>query len=242
MSSPTKRVYILTGGTMVHVTPHFALCAPAYGTVGSEIADRLACRVLLSMSDESYEIVLVKTKMAGSNSDATMARLAQLGVRSAPETNADAQVFVQAVLGDTQAVALIMAAAICDFVPVELTAIGRSGDITTIQHFGKEQKRLHHIETLTLQMRPSDKLIDGIKRTRPDLTIVTFKTTAGVTEDELFAQAFYNLQKSKSDLVFANDIQNYQNMVVTAAGERLRGDDRRETLDLLCEKLLAMIV
>ncbi len=242
MSSPTKRIYVLTGGTMVHVTPHFALCAPAYGTVGIEIADRLSHKLSLTMGDRSYEIVLVKTKMAGSNSTATMAQLAQLGVRSAPESNADAQAFVQAVLADTQAVALIMAAAICDFEPVGLTAVGRSGDSVIMQHFGKEQKRLHHIETLTLQMRPSDKIIDGIKRTRPDLTVVTFKTTAGVTADELFAQAFYNLQKSQSDLVFANDIQNYQNMVVTATGERLVGSARRDALDLLCDKVLATII
>ncbi|MCE7987453.1 MAG: hypothetical protein DYG89_40315 [Caldilinea sp. CFX5] len=213
MSSPAKRIYILTGGTVVHVTPHFALCAPAYGTVGIEIADRLAHRLLGTIPDGNHEIVLVKTKMAGANSSATMARLALLGIHATPETNADAQAFVQAVLADAQAVALIMAAAICDFSPIDLTAVGKSGHITTMQHFGKEQKRLHHIETLTLQMRPSDKIIDGIKRVRPDLMVVTFKTTAGVTADELFSQAFYNLQKSQSDLVFANDIQNYQRLI-----------------------------
>lgn len=242
MDAMVKRLYILTGGTMVHVTPHFSLCAPAYGTVGIEIAERLSPQLSVTMSERKYEIVLVKTKMAGSNTSATMAHLAMVGLHSTPETNADVQAFVQAVLADPQAVALVMAAAICDFKPVGLTAVGRNGAMVTMQQFGKAQKRLHHVDTLTLQMRPSEKIIDGVKMARPDLKLVTFKTTAGMTEDELFAQAFYNLQKSQSDLVFANDIQNYQNMVVTAAGERLVGADRLGTLDLLCEKLLATML
>jgi len=32
-----KKIVIYTGGTMVHVRPHFSLCAPAYGTVGEAI-------------------------------------------------------------------------------------------------------------------------------------------------------------------------------------------------------------
>jgi len=236
-----KRIYILTGGTMVHVTPHFALCAPAYGTVGVEIFTRLEQRLTASARREQYEVILIQTKMAGANRSETMAHLARLGLPSSPETNIDVQNYIQAILRDAEGVALVMAAAICDFEPVALTAEGRNG-MVVMSKFGKEQKRLHHVETLTLQMRPSDKIIDGIKTARPDLKLVTFKTTAGVTEDELFEQAFYNLQKSQSDLVFANDIQNYQNMVVTAAGERLLGADRLGTLDLLCETLLATMM
>lgn len=232
-----KQLYVLTGGTMVHVTPHFALCAPAYGNVGCEIYQRLSQLLLAHGLAHQYEAVLVKTKMAGPNSKETSAVLEALGTCTAPETNADLKALVQALVGDDRCGALIMAAAICDFEPVTLNAIGRNGPVEMTK-FGKDQRRLHHVETLTLQMRPSDKIIDGLKVMRPDLKLVTFKTTAGVTEAELFAQAFYNLQKSQSDFVFANDIQNYQNMVVTARGERLLGHDRTATLDLLCETLI----
>ena len=235
-----KRIYVLTGGTMVHVTPHFALCAPAYGNVGSEIYQRLSQILIAHGIAHHYEAVLVKTKMAGPNSNETIAFLEELGVCTSPETNADLKTLVQSMLGDARCVALIMAAAICDFEPVDLKAVGRSGIVEMIE-FGKEQQRLHHVETLTLQMRPSNKIIDGIKLVRPDLKLVTFKTTAGVAEAELIAQALYNLQKSQSDFVFANDIQNYQNMVVVASGERLLGHDRAATLDLLCENLMRAI-
>lgn len=234
----TKRIYVLAGGTMVHVTPHFALCAPAYGTVGEEISARLTQRLTASPAGNQYEVILIKTKMAGVNTDETMARLATFGLHSSPETNTDVQACVEAILRDTECVALVMAAAICDFEPVALQAQNRGGTVA-ISRFGKDQKRLHQVETLTLQMRPSDKIIDGVKVARPDIALITFKTTAGVAETELFAQAFYNLQKSHSDLVFANDIQNYQNMVVTTSGERLVGSDRSAALDLLCHKLLA---
>ena len=225
---------------MVHVAPHFALCAPAYGNVGVEIHQRLSHVLLSSGVDKQYEVVLVKTKMAGVNSRQTAASLKRLGVTVSPETNEDVNTLVQAILRDVHCTALIMAAAICDFEPVDLQAVGRSG-MVEMTKFGKDQQRLHHVETLTVQMRPSEKIIDGIKLLRPDITLVTFKTTAGVAETELFAQALYNLQKSQSDFVFANDIQNYQNMVVTARGERLLGHDRAATLDLLCENLIGAI-
>ena len=36
-----QNIYIITGGTMVHVTPHFSVCSPAYGQVGLKLYDYL---------------------------------------------------------------------------------------------------------------------------------------------------------------------------------------------------------
>lgn len=230
-----KAIYIITGGSMVHVSPHFALCAPAYGQVGVEIHRRLT-QLLAMHSDSEYQIHLIRTRMAGINTPETVAHLTALGVSPAPESNHDLKMLVDRLVAAPETAALIVAAAICDFAPVELNAITGDRSIHMTQ-FGKAQARLHHVQSLMLELRPSEKVIDNVKQKRSDLRLVTFKTTAGVSEDELFAQASYNLERSQSDLVFANDIQNHYNMVVTPAGERLCGIDRQATLDLCCQRL-----
>ena len=54
-----KRIYVISGGTMVHVRPHFALCAPAYGTIGDRIAETLA----YPLEVKGYEVVPLFTRM-----------------------------------------------------------------------------------------------------------------------------------------------------------------------------------
>src|SRR5262245_55223235 len=75
-----ERFYVLTGGTMVHVAPHFSLCAPAYGRVGVDIHAELA-RQLRPQSNR--EAVLVRTKMAlgaAAPSDAERELFEQAGI------------------------------------------------------------------------------------------------------------------------------------------------------------------
>src|SRR5690349_6357433 len=38
---PTKRVVVISGGTMYHVRPHLSLCASAYGTVAHDLLSRV---------------------------------------------------------------------------------------------------------------------------------------------------------------------------------------------------------
>jgi hypothetical protein len=83
--------------------------------------------------------------------------------------------------------------------------------------------------------------VDLVKRARPDLCLVTFKTTAGLRACDLRAQAMENLQRSRSDLVFANDIQNRLNLVVAASGEVLQGADRQTTVQILCDRILSRL-
>lgn len=263
-----KYIYVVTGGTMVHVRPHFSLCAPAYGQVGAEIYDGLEARLARRQPAADLEVHLVRTRMAGSTPAATAAHLQALGVPTAPETNAELKTLVQGITARPETVALVMAAAVCDFEPVELRvepsgiaghetsregmgthagshrkllAAGETGTKTSTT-FGKSQPRLHHIDTATLTLRPTEKLVDLVKVDRPEVCLVTFKTTAGVSESELVAQATHNLHRSRSDLVFANDIQTRLNLVLTASGGRLQGPDRQATVGLLCDRLLSTLL
>lgn len=234
-----KHIYIITGGTLVHVTPHFALCAPAYGQVGTDIFDRISAALHDKDLQETHQPFLIKTRMAGQNSEETDAHLSSLGfdLHEAIETNDDLEGFVRVLVGREETAVIIMAAAICDFVPEELT--GFEGDTAvTISEFGKDKKRLHQAHSLNLKLRPSNKIIDLIKTSRPDIMLVTFKTTAGATEAELVAKASLNLQRSNSDFVFGNDIHSKINVVVLPNKQLIRGQDRQDTLDRFCLELI----
>lgn len=74
--------------------------------------------------------------------------------------------------------------------------------------------------------------MDIIKKENDKIVLVTFKTTAGSSRDELIAKATYNLKRSFSDLVFANDIHNKINLIISE-DEVVLARDRVEALDSL---------
>jgi len=235
-----KTIYIITGGTMVHVTPHFSLCAPAYGKVGADIYSRMVMALDDKRLDDEYRVFLIKTKMAGINSDETKEQLNQIGFHSSIETNDNLELFIRTVISKPETVSIIMAAAICDFTPDTLTGFEDTKPVS-ISEFGKDKKRLHQAHSLNLKLNPSKKIIDIIKEKRPDMFLVTFNTTAGSTENELVTKALYNLKRSGSDLVFGNDIQNQTNIVVTPENQTFCGEDRESTLDIFCAEIFNRI-
>lgn len=235
-----KHIYVITGGTVVHVSPHFSLCAPAYGSVGQGISDRLSELTSRQGIGHELQVHLIRTRMAGQNSDETTAHLNEWDLPAALETNEDLHILVKEILNRAETIAIVMAAAVCDFEPAELTAVTDTHTVTRTQ-FGKDQSRLHHVRSLSLSLIPSNKIVDLVKQRRPDVLLVTFKTTAGVSERELIEQARHNLSRSGSDFVLANDIQNHRSLVVTSEGDILQGQDRQATLDELCKALMHRI-
>ncbi len=236
-----RTIYVVTGGTLVHVSPHFSLCAPAYGAVGAELGTHLQTSIARLSRVSSIEVIVVRTRLAGPNDVHSRSRLAELGLSSAPETNQDLRDLVHATLTRADTAALVMAAAVCDFEPDRLTSRSESGEETRLR-FGKDQTRLHGVSSLTLDLVPSAKIIDDVKAQRPDVCLATFKTTAGVPLETMLAQATANLLRSRSDFVFANDMHHHANLVVTKSSDVLQGQDRTETLKLLCEALIQQLV
>ena len=236
-----RNIYVIAGGTVVHVRPHFSICAPAYGQVGRAIYDRLVKSIHSEGWESFLRVYLVNTRMAGQNPAATVNRLCELGITKAPETNEDIRALTSALVSEGATIGIVMAAAICDFEPVELRTLDSQGVRVTAE-FGKTQERLHHIDSLSLTMRASDKVIDEIKQSRPDIALATFKTTAGLPEEEIVAQALANLKRSRSDLVFANDLHNRQNLVVTSTGVGLKGGTRDQSLEILCHEYLRILL
>jgi phosphopantothenoylcysteine synthetase/decarboxylase len=135
-----------------------------------------------------------------------------------------------------------MAAAICDFAPAAMEIQDDRTEAMETTAFGKDQPRLHHARNVILTLRPSEKILAGIKPQRPEILLVSFKTTAGCSQQEMVRQALENAQKTHSDLVLANDVQTHQNLVVQSDGQYWVGETREEALRRLCEGIIERLV
>ena len=78
---------------------------------------------------------------------------------------------------------------------------------------------------LTLELDPTPKVIDAIRKESPG-TLVAFKAESGVTKKELIARAKERLRKSKADFIVANDLRKVTkartSLTVLSAGGKSR--------------------
>ena len=182
-----KLAHVIGGGTHFHVRPHFALSAPAYGATARQLASLLEAR--------SQATRLHLTRMAGGDRDL--------------DTNADVARLVEALVCDPATGLLFMPVALTDYI----------GDIETGGRptaSGKGAPRLRTTDgDQLLHLSPAAKVIGNVRRTRKDIFLVGFKTTAGAHAKEQFAQGLELLKRSSCNLVLANDLHTRTNMVIT---------------------------
>lgn len=96
-----------------------------------------------------------------------------------------------AVLGEPKSEkydALIMAAAPADFAPEKTL-----------------DKKIASDKPLTLKLKPTEKIIDFVKKASPSTFLVIFKAESGLSEKELVKMTFDRLKESRADLAVAND-------------------------------------
>lgn len=232
MSGPT--VVIISGGTMVHVRPHFSLCAPAYGMIGSDLAARFIMKD--SLVQHGFNIENIKTKMADPHS-----RI---------ETNEDVSDLIDELLADPKVKCIIMSAAICDFEAAAITSHSdlEGEDFKFSSKVGKKFGRLKSTDRAgapsgyDLDIRPYRKLIGKIKLVRPDIVLVTFKTTTGANHAQLLEKCKGSYAANKSDIVFGNDISERKNMVYYGSDDVHHTGSRPEsvnrTVDFIINRLL----
>ncbi len=232
-----KKIYIITGGTINVIRPHFAVSAPAYGTVGKKIYNEFKDPRNYSDSSDAqkYEVILLPTMMALSvlNDVSDIMRyweiMRKIGLKKL-ETNTDLSRLVDNLVDDPDTRCIIMAAAVCDFEPSQFFENDPDTD-----KFGMEYPRLKSVNYLNLELKPSAKIISKIRKTRKDIFMVNFKTTSNAGFDETYKQGLLSLKKNSSNLVFANDIAQKINMIVTPEEFPYAGDDRNDTIRLLAK-------
>lgn len=195
-----KKIYVLGGGTVFHVRPHFALSAPAYGK-----AARTLTSLLSDVVGTEYAVHLGLTKMAMGSMDRRQYKFTHL----IGETNQEVAEFLEKIVTDPDTAMIFMSVALCDF---DGFVLDDEGKLTAS---GKNQPRLKTKEKApNLFLRPSDKLIGQIRNKRKDIFLVGFKTTAGAKEEEQYEAALGLLKKNSCNLVLANDVQTGLNMIV----------------------------
>jgi phosphopantothenoylcysteine decarboxylase/phosphopantothenate--cysteine ligase len=86
----------------------------------------------------------------------------------------------------------ISAAAVSDFT-VEKTSIEKTGKISSE-------------ENLTVNLKPSPKLLNSVKKINPKIFLVGFKAEYNVTEEELVLMAQKRIETSGADFIVANDV------------------------------------
>ncbi|MEA1984353.1 MAG: bifunctional phosphopantothenoylcysteine decarboxylase/phosphopantothenate--cysteine ligase CoaBC [Euryarchaeota archaeon] len=59
---------------------------------------------------------------------------------------------------------------------------------------------------MVLKLHPTRKLIRLVRKAHPDMTLVGFKAEAGTNHDELMKRAWDTLEKSRLDLIVANEV------------------------------------
>lgn len=57
-----------------------------------------------------------------------------------------------------------------------------------------------------VELKPTPKIIDGIKAAFPQTRLVAFRAQSGLTAQELYDDAFSRLQKAGAEMIVANDV------------------------------------
>lgn len=213
-----KKIHILGGGTVFHLRPHLALSAPAYGKTAKFLVNEFDTRPSLMFGLESH---LGLTKMAMGNS---MERRNHQRTKMIGETNADVAAHLEKLIVDPDTKMIFMSTALCDFEGSVGTISGHQ--VEHSDHYGykasfertksgKDQPRLKSSEHgLYVELKQADKLISQIRKTRKDIFLVGFKTTAGASEDDQYQAGLTLLKSNSCNLVLANDVQTGLNMII----------------------------
>lgn len=191
-------IHILGGGTVSHIRSHFAITAAAYG----ETARKL--HALLEAEGIASQLHLTKMACMG---------------QSKLETNEDIANLTKKIIADPESKIIIFNVAVTDF----------EGQIGTVPS-GKYATRLKSRDATQdpLTLKPSDKIVPGIKASRPDIFLIAFKTTTGANQAAQHQAGLKLLKDSQADLILANDTKTRRNILIAQDGKILCDTTDRE--------------
>lgn len=142
--------------------------------------------IMDELATSGLENHLVLTKMADS--------------RSALVTNEDLDNYLYSISLDKTVKAIIMNAALCDFSMENPTQLSR---LSSQQDYKVELTGI------------KSKIVSELKKRRPDIFVVGFKTTHGDSVVQQCAKGFNLMYEGGVDVVLANDVGSYNNLLLT---------------------------
>lgn len=205
-----KRVHIFGGGTISHVSSHFALAAPAYGDTIADIQECINFLGVFKGMEICHEVTKMVRFPSENHSDRVMV------------TNEDVEARIKELKKDPRTKVIFFSCALVDYEPVSLEGckLADNGEVeqTLITgDFGKYNQRLdtREQELVNVMMVPTKKIINTIRDGRKDIFLVGFKTTCGATKQEMFEKGLNLCKSSSVNLVLVNDVKTRWNMIVT---------------------------
>jgi ribulose-5-phosphate 4-epimerase/fuculose-1-phosphate aldolase len=241
-----RRFYVISGGTMVHVAPHFSLCAPAYGKVGYDLEHGLEKAFMLEAEangvEADHEVHLIRTKMAFGREEKLPGEAAVFKGAGIPylETNEDLLKVIDYLVRQPETKGIVLAVAVCDWQPAQIDSVHLPQEIDRVTEFGKKTQRLRTLGGQRFMwMDPTDKLIGKVRQARKDIFLVGFKATTGQSEQEQYITGLHLLKNASCNLVLANDVQEHRNMVITPEEAKYHvTKDRAEAIEGLCQMIV----
>lgn len=191
-----KYIHIYGGGTVAHITNHFAVCAPAYG----QTAKFLYNQISFDPRFKNFNIIQKYTKMAGGYL----------------ETNEDIAKDIADIKEDKNTKIVFFNCALVDYQPSEMNLTDDLGKDIIKREFGKYESRLNtrsHNE-VNLWFESTPKIISNIRKGRKDIFLVGFKTTCGASKQEMFEKGLRLCKEGSVNLVLVNDTKTRVNFIV----------------------------
>lgn len=222
-----KNIHIFGGGTLAHISSHFAVCAPAYGNTACDLYRIISYDKRFRETKSHLEF----TKMAdGRFAWATM------------ETNEDIAIRIEELKADPNTKIIFFSCALVDWEPTGFQQFKKSESGHYFHEFndtpiGKYEQRLDSRGyVLSIDVQPSNKIISTIRQGRKDIFLVGFKTTCGATKQEMYEKGLRLVKEGSCNLVLVNDTKTRWNMIVSPEEACLfESDNRAEVLKELVD-------
>ena len=138
-------------------------------------------------------------------------------------SNEDVEQYLDALIEDENVGTIVLNVAFCDYKALPIDGIESD--------FHGERLRTEN-GNITITLTPTEKIIAKIRKKRPDIFLVGFKTTTNKTSDEQFKIALKMMKSTKCNLVLANDTVTRNNFVLTAE-ETIYGESTNRMTSLL---------
>ncbi len=192
-----KNIHIFGGGTVAHISNHFAVCAPAYGTAAKQLEKIVSDRF------DTMNIHMELTKMAGGKL----------------ETNEDVENRINELKADSRTKIIFFNCALVDFDAKVVHGYANKDDHMPefrLDKTGKYVGRLNTSETphVNVSFESTKKIISNIRTGRKDIFLVGFKTTCGASRQEMYEKGLRLCKESSVNLVLVNDTKTHLNFIV----------------------------
>jgi hypothetical protein len=194
-----KNIHIFGGGTVNHISNHFAVSAPAYGGTARKIKDIIELDTRFSNFNKQLEL----TKMAG----------------GCFETNLDIETRIEVLKRDLNTKIVFFNCALVDWEPISLNFFNKDDVNTPVfgtHCFGKYEERINSstYPRVELDLFSTPKIIPTIRNDRKDIFLVGFKTTCGATKEEMYLKGLKLCKEGSCNLVLVNDTKTRENFII----------------------------